>query len=202
MEAIAGRLPDYVYYLENYDDARRLVSAEPIVAKYRERNGCATNAWVAILALIGFVIVGLTVMLGGHLSAGTALVAVAACVIAIILLKRWQHGKEYQESKRVVDALEGQFDRSRFVVLDNEFGDEARARELKNEAEKRLATFFQGGSRPPELTSSQASKAEAPADAAARPLSPSEMYDGSKASQSPTRNYRTLDWGGRNRFLS
>lgn len=149
--AAADRLPDYNYYLENYDDGRRLAEAAPTVAQYGNRN-----SWLLNIALRSFYFfVGLpastylftALFTGGDWSNNTGgiiglIVGIGAWVAGLVMINRWQNAKVYKQAKKVVDELKDKIDLPRFIALDNELGGTTRARQLQQEAQSFLAAFF------------------------------------------------------------
>jgi len=149
--AAADRLPDYNYYLENYDDGRRLVEAAPAVEQYAGRNGwLLRNGFGLLYYFVGLpASIGLFVALfsGGNWSSNTGVipglvVGIGAWLAGAIMFSRWLHHKEYKEAKKVVDELKDKIDLPRFIALDNELGGTTQARQLQQEAQGFLAAFF------------------------------------------------------------
>lgn len=147
---VADRLLDYNYYLENYNDGRRLADAENAVTQYAGRNGCLVQ-----MGLLSYVFIGLPVCIvffmdlftGGSRSSSAAwdtgfIVGIGVWVAGLVMIKRWQNTKSYKRAKKVVDELKDEIDLPRFLALENELGDPARAQQLQQEAQSFLATFF------------------------------------------------------------
>lgn len=149
--AAADRLPDYNYYLENYNDGRRLVEAAPTVAQYGSRNSWLLSIGLGLLyyfvglpASIGLFMALFT---GGNWSNNTGgivglIVGIGAWVAGLIMINRWQNAKKYKRAKKVVDELKDKIDLPRFIALDNELGSTTQARQLQQEAQSFLAAFF------------------------------------------------------------
>ncbi len=149
--AVARRLPDYNYYLENYDDGRRLAEAAPTVERYGSRNSWLLNIGLGLLYyFVGLpASIGLFMALfsGGNWSSNTGVVpglvvGIGAWVAGLIMIGRWQNAKEYKRAKKVVDELKDKIDLPRFMALDNEFCGTTQARQLQQEAQSFLAAFF------------------------------------------------------------
>lgn len=149
--AVARRLPDYNYYLENYDDGRRLANASEIVARYAGRNGC-----LARIALFTYIFVGLPLLgwtFAGIGGSGFSSVGFWFGIIlggaGLILWLRAMHGLEYSSAKKVVDELGKKIDVDRFKALDQELGDAERARQLQTHAQAVVDAFFENKPLPP-----------------------------------------------------
>lgn len=149
--AAADRLPDYSYYVENYNDGRRLADAAPIVEQYAGRNGwLLRNGFGLLYYFVGLpASIGLFVALfsGGNWSSNTGVipglvVGIGAWLAGAIMFGRWLHHKEYKEAKKVVDELKDKIDLPRFIALDNELSGTTRARQLLQDAQSLLAPFF------------------------------------------------------------
>jgi len=160
MMAAAERLPDYSYYLDNYNDGQRLLEAERIDARYSGRNGGLVRtglALVIIMAAVAAMAALLTPGTGVGTSGGGSgtlpllLVAGGVAVAGLVLLGRWQHAKEYKQAKKDMAELKDAIDRPRFVALDNKFSGQARAQELQTGDRALIAAFFGDASSQPAL---------------------------------------------------
>jgi ribosomal protein S27E len=147
--AVAQRMPDYNYYLENYDDSRRLAEATDTVTRYASRNSCSAQIGLLTYGFVGILIIMTlfaNLFSGGDWSSdwsGVGLLLGAGVGVAgLLYLARGMHAEEYRRAKKVVDELKDKIDLARFTALDNEFGGPARARQLRQEAERFAAAFF------------------------------------------------------------
>lgn len=156
--AVARRLPDYNYYLENYYDGRRLVEAAPTVAQYGSRNNwLLRNGFGLLYYFVGLpASIGLFMALfsGGNWSSNTGVipglvVGIGAWLAGAIMFTRWLHHKEYKQAKKVVDELKDKIDLPRFIALDNEFGGTTQARQLQAHAQAVVDAFFENRPLPP-----------------------------------------------------
>lgn len=149
--AAAERLPDYNYYVENFNDGRRLVEAAPTVAQYAGRNGWLQKSVFALF----YYFVGLPASTGlfaalftaGNWSSNTGIIlgfiaGIGAWIAGLIMYNRWLHHKEYQEAKKVVDELKDKIDLPRFAALDKELRGVTHARQLQAEAQGLITSFF------------------------------------------------------------
>ena len=147
--AAADRLPDYNYYLENYNDGRRLAEASDTATQYASRNGCLGQLGFAAYLLIG--IPAIATLLGAVLGGGNwsssgsgtgVFIGATLGLIGAFMIMRGMHGKQFKQAKKVVDELKDRIDLPRFARLDNELGGTTRARQLQQEAQSYLASFF------------------------------------------------------------
>jgi hypothetical protein len=139
--AAAIRLPDYDYYLSNYDDGYRYRAALPDAQKY----GIAQNGCIALLVgYIGIAVFG---------AAGAAVGAVLRMgdIGFILGLVGWfvfmrtytATRKQRAAAKKTVDALQNKIDLDRFNAIDAEFnGDRERVANVRQQARLLVDVFF------------------------------------------------------------
>jgi len=147
--AVAQRLPDYNYYLENYNDSRRLAEATDTVTRYASRNGCLAQMGLLTYGFVGIptiMILFANLLSGGNWSSDWSgvglLLGLGVGIAGLIYLARGMHAGEYRQAKKVVDELKDKVDLARFTALDNELGGPVHARQLQQEAERIAAAFF------------------------------------------------------------
>jgi hypothetical protein len=169
--AVARRLPDYNYYLEHYEDGRRLAEASETVARYAGRNGC-----LARMALLTYIVVGLPFLgwtFGGSGGNGFSnagfLFGLVLGVVGLIFWLRQMHVWKYGEAKRTVDELGKKMDVDRFKALDQELGDATRARQLQAHAQALADAFFENRPLPPPPTLTPAALPDSTAAGSAGP---------------------------------
>lgn len=140
--AAAARLPDYNYYVSNFDAGRRLMEATSAVAEYEARNGCMFNTVVSLgYFLIGLpvAIVMLGVSIGWNVGVALGIGLWLAGFVGIIL---WQHAGEYKAAKKTMEELKDKINLPRFIELDKQLAGKERARQLQQAAQALVVPFF------------------------------------------------------------
>lgn len=142
--AAAIRLPDYDYYLSNFDDGYRYRAALPDAQKYGiAQNGC-------IAPLVGYV--GLIVFGAAGAAVGAALrIADIGLILGLVgwfvfMRTYTSTRKQRAEAKKTVEALQNKIDLERFNAIDAEFnGDRERVANLRQQARTLVEAFFGSG---------------------------------------------------------
>lgn len=140
--AAAARLPDYNYYVDNFDVGRRLMEAASAVAEYEARNGCMFNTAVSL----GYFFVGLPVAIvmfgvsiGWNVGVTVGFGLWLAGLVGIIL---WQHAGEYKAAKKTMEELKDKVNLPRFMALDQQLGGRKHAEQLQQAAQALVMPFF------------------------------------------------------------
>lgn len=140
--AAAARLPDYSYYVGNFDVGRRLMEATSAVTKYEARNGCMFNTVVSF----GYFLIGLPtaiVVFGTTIdwNIGTVM-GIGLWLAGFVGITLWQHAGEYKTAKKTMEELKDKINLPRFIELDRELAGKERARQLQQAAQALVAPFF------------------------------------------------------------
>lgn len=136
-----ARLPDYNYYVSNYNNGLRLMKATAAVEKYQGRNGCASTVMSLSYVFIGLpaMVILFGMMIGWTAGAVIGFGAWLAGFVAIVLSL---HTGEYKAAQKVVKELEGKINLPRFTALHQEFAGGARASQLQQQAQTLVSSFF------------------------------------------------------------
>lgn len=149
--SIAARLPDYAYYVDNYEKVKRY---RQLLPEYQRRTAATDNQNKTLavgglalgggLLLFGPIVCLGVVGLGGYLLfehgvVGALIIGLAFLgFVALVVLFRQQHAKA-RDIESQVCGITAQVDVARFAELEREFGaDLARVTQLRQIAETEL----------------------------------------------------------------
>jgi hypothetical protein len=150
----ACQLPDCAYYLDNFDNVRKLEEAEMLRKELAWRNGCLGRFLTVCAAIICYgVTVAVAALLHMQFKSGvlTGIVAIVGILAPLVLLLRWQKARRYKAAGKAIEELSRQVDIERFAALDRQFGrDRGKAAIAQREARGTVEAFF--GAVAPRLT--------------------------------------------------
>ncbi len=140
--AAAARLPDYNYYVSNFDVGRRLMEATSAIAKYETRNGCMFNTALSL----GYTFVGLPaaiILFGSSIDWNIGVVVgVGVWLAGFVAIIIWQHAGEYKAAKKTMEEIKDKVNLPRFMALDKELGGKDHAQQLQQTAQALVMPFF------------------------------------------------------------
>lgn len=146
---VSKRLADCNYYLEHYEDGRRLVKALATMAK-NPISGCLASSAGLLLAL-GILVLAASpcasLLASGSPDSfpyGTGFVLSGAFFLFLGIVFQ-----KYRNAKKVIEKFEDEIDADRFKAIDQELGDADRARQLQAQAQAFVDAFFENRPLPP-----------------------------------------------------
>lgn len=133
-------LPEYEYFVTNYDDYIKLSEAKSIVDEYGERNSSGMGfglGWVRVGSAMG-----LALYAAMSNSVFVWVVVVGVWIAGYILSSRWQNAAVYKAAKEKFDILSKRISYDRMKALNRQLGTLDRARQYRSDAEITIRSAF------------------------------------------------------------
>lgn len=143
----ACKLPDYQFYLDNYEDGKSLRMALETIQGKGSSYGCFVKSGIFLMIVPGCMLVGLPSAMIGDANESIA-TFLAFGLIALWIWLFWtlvKSSSNYTYAKTIVEDIRDGFEVDRFLTLDDKFkSDTSKVEKLKQQAEKTIKHGFGG----------------------------------------------------------